>query len=150
MKTTTNWLQYKPETFEYNGRWIKNWFSNMVYSPFKVNGEHYNSVENFYQAHKACSPEEHTMIAQATPSEAKRLGRRTQMRADWEQIKYDVMKRGLLFKFTFDPYKTQLLNTGDDILIEWNNWNDRIWGVTLDGKGLNLLGIALMDIRTFI
>lgn len=42
--------------------------------------------------------------------------------------------------------KTMLLATGDSILIEGNQWNDRYWGM-VDGSGENHLGRILMDIR---
>ena len=32
-------------------------------------------------------------------------------------------------------------------LVEGNTWNDTLWGVC-EGKGRNILGIILMEIRT--
>lgn len=145
-----DWKQYLPkQPLPLKGKWIKNWFSNMVESPFTVNGDTYNSVENYYQAHKATNATDHSMIATAAPSKSKQLGRKIVIRADWESIKYDIMKRGLIFKFNLEPFKSQLLATGNEMIIEWNNWNDKIWGVSIkDYEGQNLLGKALMEIRT--
>jgi len=41
----------------------------------------------------------------------------------------------------------RLLATGDEMLIESNDWGDRIWG-QVDGLGQNYLGKILMRIRT--
>ena len=40
----------------------------------------------------------------------------------------------------------KLLDTGDAILIEGNDWGDRYWGVC-DGVGQNKLGLILMGLR---
>ena len=39
-----------------------------------------------------------------------------------------------------------VLNTGDEELIEGNNWGDRFWG-QCDGEGINKLGQLLMKVR---
>ena len=50
-------------------------------------------------------------------------------------------------KFTQDEaLKTNLLKTGDAILIEGNTWGDKIWG-QVNGVGENNLGKILMRIR---
>lgn len=43
----------------------------------------------------------------------------------------------------------KLLETGDEFLVEGNNWNDTFWGVC-NGKGENHLGVLLMSIRSEI
>ena|ERR1035437_6994543 len=146
-----NWNKYKPENFEYRGQWIVNWFSNFSLCPFIDNNILYNSVENYYQAHKTVDSNKHREIASMTPSQAKKAGRRLsgdhKLREDWENVKYEVMKNGLRFKFNQPEWKEKLLNS-EEIIIEWNNWGDKIWGVTLkDGKGENLLGKCLMEIK---
>lgn len=144
-----NWIRYRPATFEYNGRWIKNWFSNFVPIPIIVDGIHYTSVENYYQAMKSLKEEDHWRIANLTPSQAKREGRKLKIRADWEEVKYRIMKQALIYKVEQNPkFRDQLLATGNEVLIEWNNWGDRIWGVDIkDNLGQNLLGKALMEVR---
>lgn len=42
--------------------------------------------------------------------------------------------------------KNSLLKTGDAVLIEGNNWGDKIWG-QVDGIGENYLRKILMKIR---
>ena len=50
-------------------------------------------------------------------------------------------------KFKANPaIRKQLLNTGDAIIIEKNNWGDTIWGVC-KGVGENYMGRILMRIR---
>lgn len=144
-----NWKEFKPIHFEMNGRWIKNWFSNMVLSPLVIDGFKYCSVENYYQSQKSLDKNDWLKFENITPSEAKKQGRLIPLRHDWEQIKYEVMKKGLRVKFNSEPWKQLLLDTDKDMIIEWNNWGDKIWGVTIDDCiGNNLLGNALMEIRT--
>lgn len=145
---TTEWTQYKPTSFEYNGKWIKNWFSNMEPCLIKIDGESYKSVENYYQSMKSLDPEMRKQISDATPSASKQIAKKIQLRSDWGEVKYDVMKKALRAKWSKPDYKDALLSTGDDMIIEWNNWSDRTWGVDIrNDKGLNLLGQALMEIR---
>lgn len=97
---------------------------------------------------------EHTLLqlkrsefANLPPNEAKRLGRRVKLRADWETVKDQVMFDVCCAKFNDNEYLAQLLvQTGDAILIEGNTWNDTYWGVC-NGKGKNMLGKILMQIR---
>lgn len=143
-----DWSQYKPEVFEYNGKWIRNWFSNFVTSPIEVEGYMWPSVENFYQSRKTTDIKERAKFLYCTPSEAKREGRKVTMRPDWEKVKYEMMKQGLWAKFSSGKWREKLLATGDEMIIEWNNWRDDIWGVPINtNKGQNLLGQALMEIR---
>ena len=56
---------------------------------------------------------------------------------------YDVCKA----KFTQNPELAEkLLATGEQELVEGNNWNDTFWGMCR-GKGKNMLGNILMKIR---
>ena len=128
--------------------------SNFYYSPFEFDGVTYPTNEHFFQAMKSFDPVVRKQIAEAeTPGEAKRMGRTIKIRPDWEEIKYPVMRRGLLLKFTtHKDLAEKLINTGDAWLIEGNYWHDNTWGdckcprcLTIDGK--NWLGTLLMDVR---
>lgn len=150
MEYRNDWSEFRPRTFEYNGKWIKNWFSNMIPSPIFIGGSDWEwpSVENYYQAMKSEAPEIQQMIKEATPQMAKQLGKRIALRPDWELIKEDKMKYGLLIKFQQSPWYEALMATGDTQIIEWNNWGDKYWGADhLTGKGLNRLGCLLMQLR---
>lgn len=146
-----DWSEYKPEKFplRQNGRWVDNWFSNMVPCKIIVDGEEYNSVENYYQAMKTLDKDLQCKIAKLSPAESKKIGNQIDLRSDWDDVCYEYMKKGLCAKFKDIPeWGGKLLATGNDMIIEWNNWGDKKWGVTIDDcKGKNLLGKALMEIR---
>lgn len=91
--------------------------------------------------------ERRRIAALATPAEAKAAGRALKYRADWEQVKFDVMEQCVRYKFTHHPeLAAELLATGNAYLEEGNTWNDQIWGV-YQGKGDNRLGKLLMKVR---
>jgi ribA/ribD-fused uncharacterized protein len=112
------------------------------------------TVEHAFQAAKCCNDADKEMIRKArTPGEAKRLGRRTKLRTDWEDVKVDIMRECLLRKFLCnDTLLQQLLNTGTEVLIEGTTWHDNFWGKCTCSKcvnimGKNMLGRLLMEIR---
>lgn len=49
-------------------------------------------------------------------------------------------------KFSQEPLRSQLLNTGEEELVEGNTWGDTYWGIC-NGKGQNNLGKILMKVR---
>lgn len=72
------------------------------------------------------------------------------IRPDWDTIKVDVMKTALLAKFsTNDNLKQLLLDTDNEDIVE-NSPRDSFWGIGKDGKGVNMLGKLLMDVRDMI
>ena len=72
------------------------------------------------------------------------------MRADWENVKYDVMAAVNFYKYYLNPeLREKLLSTGDKMLMESNHWGDLIWGADPNGNGENNLGKILMNIRSF-
>lgn len=81
-----------------------------------------------------------------TPGQAKRHGRKVQIRSDWEQVKIPIMEKILRSKFEDELLRYKLLQTGTQELVEGNNWGDTFWGVC-NGKGSNHLGKLLMKIR---
>jgi ribA/ribD-fused uncharacterized protein len=132
------------------GRWIENWFSNFLPNdkPFIYQGMTFYTVENFFQAMKTLDIEERKLIAAATPSKAKRLGRKVKLREDWEEKKLQVMEYALRIKFApGTSWYTKLMATGNEEIVELNNWNDVYWGRTLDGRGENHLGNLLIKLR---
>lgn len=53
------------------------------------------------------------------------MGRKIDLRSDWESVKISIMKNIVTLKFLQHPVLAKkLLNTGDQELIEGNNWND--------------------------
>ena len=132
------------------------WLSNFELVPITYNGIYYPSTEHAYMAQKTTVIELRMQIAAAsTPSKAKKLGRALKLRPDWELIKLQVMEDVLRIKFNQEPYKSKLIATGNEELIEGNTWCDQIWGQCrcqkcLDSgiEGQNNLGKLLMKIRS--
>jgi len=122
--------------------------SNFYPAEVVFEGITYPHVEGAYQSAKTLDMNERRRIAAiADPAEAKRAGRALKYRADWEQVKFDVMETCVRYKFAHHPeLRERLLATGDATLEEGNNWGDRIWGV-VDGVGENRLGKILMKVR---
>lgn len=123
--------------------------SNFYESPVTYRGLTYTSVEAAFQSVKAGNMHERQKFTKMNPSEAKRAGRAVKLRDDWEFIKDDVMHECVFDKFKDPILQNKLLNTGDEELIEGNDWGDRYWGVC-GGKGENKLGKILMQVRSEI
>lgn len=121
--------------------------SNFLTAYVEYDHNTYKSVEHAYQAAKTLDYDYRAKIHYAlTAAEAKKLGRRTPLREDWEEIKVDVMKQLLVEKFQFPVLRKKLLETGDQELVEGNWWGDTFWGVC-NGIGQNMLGKLLMEVR---
>jgi len=122
--------------------------SNFYPSEIEVDGLLWATVEHYYQAMKTLDPAARERIrTAATPGVSKRLGRRVDLRPDWEAVKIPVMRRALAHKFTHETEAGHyLLESGDGVLIEGNTWGDRFWGVD-GGVGENWLGHLLMARR---
>lgn len=102
-------------------------------------------VEGEFQSKKNLSREHE--FKGLGPSTAKILGNSIPLRADWEQVKDQVMYFFVWKKFNDHPTLAEkLLATGEAILIEGNFHGDRIWG-TVNGEGENRLGRILMQVR---
>jgi ribA/ribD-fused uncharacterized protein len=128
--------------------------SNFYNASCIFEGKLYPTVEHAFQAAKSLDHAERDWIAAAgSPGLAKRLGRRINLRPDWEKIKFDVMEECLRSKFADPVLKKKLLATGDEELVEGNYWHDNTWGncsceKCKDIVGRNMLGNILMKLRT--
>lgn len=127
--------------------------SNFYPSIITDGNEWFSTVEHYYQAAKAKNKEDYKAIAAAlTPGQAKRLGRHVTLRADWEEVKEQVMLDALRKKFEIPALREKLLATGKERLEEGNYWHDNIWGKCYcvecqNTVGQNKLGKMLMKIR---
>jgi ribA/ribD-fused uncharacterized protein len=141
---------------EFKGQY--GWLSNFYPCETDLAGIVFPTVEHAYQAAKSNSRLERAKIALApTPGQAKRMGSKLFTRPNWDRIKLPLMESLLRQKFGKEPFKAQLMETGDALLAEGNYWGDDFWGVCPTGKmgadgqvhlsGQNHLGKLLMKIR---
>lgn len=88
--------------------------------------------------------------AAPTPGKAKYWGRSIRIDVPrWNAMSEQCMRRTLELKFTQHPeLMQQLVATGDLELVEYNDWNDQLWGKNqATREGQNKLGQLLMELR---
>lgn len=127
-------------------------FSNFAGYPIKIARKMWPTTEHYFQAMKFKDKSEQEKIRKAnSPMLAARMGRdrkKRTLRKDWESAKGNVMREAVLAKFTqHEELGELLLATGDAKIIE-HTANDDYWGDGGDGKGKNILGQILMEVRT--
>ena len=130
-------------------------FSNLYRCEVRFEGRTFATAEHAYQAGKAAKPAVREWILSApTPALAAMAAHGLytwDVVPNWAQIKFDRMRAVLRAKFEQHPdLGTLLLSTGDARLVEAgtvNNAVNRLWG-EVDGKGQNMLGVMLMELRT--
>ena len=124
------------------------YLSNFYEAPIDYNGLTYKNNEAAFQAQKVLDEKTREQFTELPPNLAKKLGRKVELREDWEDVKVDIMKDICRTKFETHPsLMDRLLSTGDRTLIEGNDWNDTFWGVDDDNGGENMLGKLLMELR---
>lgn len=125
-------------------------FSNFAHYGFELDEKWWMTSEHYFQAQKFCgTPYEEVIRLLDNPMKAAEMGRRRDLplRADWKQVKDDVMRKAVLAKFVQnEDIKKVLLSTGKEIIIE-NTTNDYYWGCGKDERGKNMLGNILMEVR---
>lgn len=129
-------------------RFLHNFYPAAILLP-KSDGFTYPSVEHAYQACKTDDIVERAIIRSfGSPGEAKRHAHTFPKPKDWDQVKVEIMEHLVLCKFSVDPLKKNLLETGDIPLINGNQIGEMFWGVDLSTmRGANVLGTILMNIR---
>lgn len=109
----------------------------------------YPTVEHAYQAAKFLDPEVREAIRiLPSPGQAKRAGRKYQIRDDWSDVKFPIMRYLVFQKFAHPELEAMLLATGSALLVEENTWGDVYWG-QCKGVGSNHLGNILMYARDY-
>lgn len=103
--------------------------SNFYPCKITIAGYTFPSVENAYQAMKCANPNDYAQFINIGPAEAKKLGRKVQLRSDWEQIKYNVMRQLLDLKFQDKVLLKMLQDTAPESIVEGNYWHDNYWGI---------------------
>lgn len=115
------------EGFEEEFRFL----SNFYVAPVTFEGRRYPSSEHAFQAAKCAVDAEKDRFTDPArfPGWAKREGQKVVMLGHWNEIKLDVMQRVVLAKFMQNPdLKQKLLATGEEELVEVNDWHDNFWG----------------------
>jgi ribA/ribD-fused uncharacterized protein len=132
---------------------------------FAVDGQQFASAEHYMMWRKALLFNDVSVASRVltarTPGEAKALGREVSGFVDsvWVSERLEIVVQGNLAKFGQDPaLRSYLLSTGSRVLVEASP-QDRVWGIGLVASdprasdpsswlGLNLLGEALMEVRS--
>lgn len=140
-------------------------FSQWFEAGFDVDGVHYPTAEHFMMAGKARLFDDAEMLAailaSSHPGDAKKLGRKVRGfdQDAWSRERSNIVVAGNVAKFGQNPaLGAYLLGTGDRVLVEASP-RDRIWGIGMGKnnpdaadprkwRGSNLLGFALMEVRT--
>ncbi len=127
--------------------------------PLIIDGISYPTSEHAYQAMRSTDENVRRKIAaMPSPYDAKRYWRdhQPESRADWDNIKLDVMRQVLELKFAPGTRcHKELMATGKKKLVEYNNWGDKYWGAhvqnlpdgTVHISGENHLGTLQMEVR---
>ena len=145
----------------------KSCFSQWFEADFEIDGETYGSAEHYMMAGKARLFGDEAALARIlaarTPAEAKSIGREIRGfdEATWDAERLAIVTRANHAKFGQNPALREfLLGTGDRVLVEASPV-DAIWGIGLAvdhpdagnpgrWRGLNLLGVALMNVRAVL
>lgn len=153
MNLQTNQAIAVVSSFDGNYEFLSNFFPCPVF----FEGTTYTSLEHAYQAAKTTDKMKRLSIASCgSPGIAKRRGRDLPLRADWEDVKEDIMHKLVMQKFVQNYSLAQLLlATGEALLVEGNDWHDNFWGncgcPRCDSiPGHNVLGFILMEVRSEI
>jgi len=135
------------KTFKTKGN---EYLSNFAKVVVKLDGVEYPSVEHAYMSAKSEDPTWKLFCQNKTrsPGLIKKMSRKQKLVPDWDSKKLSIMEDLVRQKFNKEPFKSKLLNTGNENIQEGNTWNDKFWGICLKtGDGENHLGRLIMKIR---
>lgn len=140
-------------------------FSQWYVSPFEIEGQRYPTAEHYMMAEKAALFDDQAtrdeVLRAPNPGAAKALGRKVREFDDgvWVKNRFSIVVRANQAKFSQNAeLKKFLTESGSRILVEASPV-DPVWGIGLAAddekvndpnlwKGLNLLGFALMQVRS--
>lgn len=111
--------------------------SNFYPCKITIAGYTFPSVENAYQAMKCANLSDYSQFVNIGPAEAKKLGRKVQLRSDWEQIKYNVMRQLLDLKFQDKVLLRMLQDTAQNLL------SKAIIGMIITGECVNVINVKV-------
>lgn len=118
-----------------------------------IDNKYFKTVEHYYQSRKFdLNPNIAKRVINAnTEEEIFEIVRENNNLTpnDWNDIKINIMLKGLIQKFEqYEYLQNLLLKTGDKIIVKHDK-NNTEWGDGGNGLGKNLLGKLLMHIRTY-
>ena len=117
---------------------------------FELDDAEWPSLEHYYQGMKFEDPEIREQVRNAPdPSGAARLAgqHKKKIRKDWRKLKQTYMTRGAYIRCRTHPEVARaLLQTADSIIVESSQF-DYFWGCGRDGRGDNVFGRILMEVR---
>jgi N-glycosidase YbiA len=128
-------------------------FSNFSKHGFSLDGDYWPTVEHYYQAQKFVETSHVEDVRRAeTAFIARQIGndRSHPLRADWDDIREEVMWRAICRKFEeHTELRDILLGTDDQELVEASPY-DSFWGEGPRGDGENRFGKQLMRLREML
>lgn len=134
------------ERFEGEYKWLSNFYPCDIFIGRKI----YPTVEHAYMSAKSNDKDwkKTCQDYNILPGKLKKLSSKIKEVENWNEIKINVMKKFLIQKFNKEPFKTLLIQTGDEYIQEGNTWKDKFWGFDIESnEGENNLGKLIMDIR---
>ena len=145
----------------------KTCFSQWLEASFEIDGIRYQTAEHYMMASKARLFDDRIILPEILaanhPRQTQTLGRKIQgfQETIWNEHRFQIVVDGNVAKFQQNPLLTEfILSTQDHILVEASP-DDRIWGIGLAAdnlninnphlwQGTNLLGFALMEVRSLL
>jgi ribA/ribD-fused uncharacterized protein len=134
-------------------------FNNFFKAPFTVDGKDYMSIANYFNSQKFAGSDDafaEEIRGQKNPAltRAKAANKDHPARADWAAVKVDVMRRGLVAKFSQNAeLRTLLLSTGEapiEATQEDEMATKGYWSIGADGNGENMIGELLEEVRDIV
>ena len=124
--------------------------SNFFAAPVTFEDMTYPTSEAAFQAAKCLDPKDRIPFTEEkNPVAVKRMGKKVDLRPNWNYIRIGIMEKVVRAKFAQNPELARaLVATGDLPIMEGNGWRDTFWGVDArTGEGQNHLGEILMKVR---
>mgnify|MGYP006290485113 CR=1 FL=1 len=164
---SVKYLAFWGHTPKTTDRVDKSCLSQWYEASFVVDGVRYRTAEHYMMAQKALLFNDEAayraILNSPHPKQAKEIGREIHHFSEevWVAHRFSVVVAGNLAKFSqHEELRAFLLSTGNRVLVEASPV-DTIWGVGLavndvnieqpeHWRGLNLLGFALMRVRSLL
>ncbi|WP_082979751.1 NADAR family protein [Labrys sp. WJW] len=138
-----NEIKFNSKSKEYN--WLSNFYECNICLEDKI----WLTVEHYFQSMKFLDKDyQNTIRLAPSAKEAKILGksRKYAIHDDWDIRRISIMETALKAKFSDPILRKKLIDTYPKFLIE-SSMFDYFWGSGKNGKGKNVLGNMLINLR---